>query len=92
MEVREGEEQPAALAAAEAPVALSVGVVGQRVAGGGEASSRSRQSPTTAWRTAERRVSMRNKWTFVISSGSEQLEIRRKAAGSSFTSVLMSPH
>lgn len=68
VEVREGEEQPAALAAAEAPVALSVGVVGQRVAGGGEASRRNRQSPTTAWRTAGRQVSMRNKWTFVISS------------------------
>lgn len=52
VEVREGEEELASLAASDLPVALSIGVVGQRVVGGGESSRRSCQSPTASFKAA----------------------------------------
>lgn len=52
VEVREGEEELASLAASDLPVALGVGVVGQRVVGGGKSSRRSRQSSTASFNAA----------------------------------------
>lgn len=49
VEVREGELELVSLAGPDGPVALGVGVVGQRVVGGGKAPRCSRQSPTTSF-------------------------------------------
>ena len=49
VEVREREEELVARAGPDAPVALSIRVVGQGVAGGGEPSRCSCQRPSTAW-------------------------------------------
>lgn len=46
--MREGQEELAARVGPDGPVALSVGVVGQRVAGGREASRWRAQRPSTA--------------------------------------------
>lgn len=49
VEVREGEVELVSLAGPDGPVALGVGVVGQRVVGGGKPPRCSRQSPTTSF-------------------------------------------
>lgn len=49
VEVREGEVELVSLAGPDGPVALGVGVVGQRVVGGGKSPRCSRQSPATSF-------------------------------------------
>lgn len=48
VEIRKRQEELAALAGSDVPVALSIRVVGQRVVGGWKSSRRSCQSPTTS--------------------------------------------